>query len=40
MLDNPKTLDKMAKASRKLAEDYFDEKKVVEEHYKIYQQYS
>ena len=31
MLDNPETLDKMAKASRKLAEEHFDEKKVVEE---------
>ena len=38
MLDHPETLKKMAKASRKLAEDYFDENEVVCQHYRIYQQ--
>ena len=40
MLDDPNTLVKMGKAGRKLAEDCFDERKVIEAHYKIYHQYT
>jgi len=39
MLKDTESLVKMRKASRKLAVDSFDEKKVVEAHYKIYRQY-
>jgi glycosyltransferase involved in cell wall biosynthesis len=39
LLDDPDLLTKMGKAGRKLAEDFFDENKVVEAHYKIYHQY-
>tara|TARA_B100000686_G_C16798450_1_gene984180 strand:+ start:2034 stop:3158 length:1125 start_codon:yes stop_codon:yes gene_type:complete len=39
MLKDNESLVKMRKASRKLAVDSFDEKKVVEAHYKIYRQY-
>ena len=38
MLDDPDNLVKMGKAGRKLAEDSFDERNVVEAHYKIYHQ--
>lgn len=40
MLDDPNILDKMGKAGRKLAEHSFDEKKVIEAHFKLYQQYT
>ena len=39
MLKDTESLVKMRKASRKLAVDSFDEKQVVEAHYKIYRQY-
>lgn len=39
LLSSPKTLSRMSKASRKMAIARFDERKVVEAHYKIYNRY-
>jgi len=40
MLDDPNSMAEMGKAGRKLAEDFFDERRVIEGHFEIYHQYA
>ena len=40
LLSDPKRMLEMGKAGRKMAEELFDEKKVIESHYKLYKKYT
>ena len=40
LLSDPKRMLEMGKAGRKMAEELFDEKKVIQSHYKLYKKYT